>query len=115
MIMEVRHDDIPQGVDGGIVRPSQLIHLRAPGPELGDELAAGLEDVEARGLVVHHYQLPCGGHRHSLGSKQPRPPEFAQELASGLMDADPLVVIVTNSHPAVSEDGDPGRSLELTR
>ena len=68
MIMEVRHDDIPQGVDGGVVRPSQLVHLRAPGPELGDELAAGLEDVEARGLVIHHDQLPCCGHRHPLGT-----------------------------------------------
>ena len=113
--MEVRHDDIPESVDGGVVRPGELVQLRAPGPELGDELAAGLEDVEARGLVVHHDQLPGRSHRHPLGPEQPRAAELAEELSTGLVDADPFVVVVADRHAAVPEHGDPGWSLELAR
>ena len=56
MVVEIRDDDMPLRVDGDVVRPGQVVRLAAARPELGEEFAVELKDVDARGLVVHHDQ-----------------------------------------------------------
>ena len=43
MVVEVGHDDVAEGVGGGVVGARQLVQLRTPAPELGHQAAAGLQ------------------------------------------------------------------------
>ena len=54
------------GVDGDIMRPGQVLGLRASRPELEDEFPIEAEDEDAGGLVVHDHQLSRLIDRNSL-------------------------------------------------
>ncbi len=64
VVVEIRDDDVTLRVDGYELRPRQLRGLAAPTPELLDELAAGLEDKNARLFAVDYNQMagPINGH-----------------------------------------------------
>ena len=46
MVVEVWHDDVAEGVGGGVVRARQLVQLRTSTAELGHQAAAGLQQGE---------------------------------------------------------------------
>ena len=90
MVVEIRDDDMPLRVDCDVVRPGQVMGLAAARAELGEEtlldpswhhlclicmylgeeFAVELKDVDARGLVVHHDQVPRGVDRDPLWPEQ---------------------------------------------
>ena len=70
MIVEVRDDYVSTRVYGRVVRPSELVQLRAAGAKLGEDFAGWLEDVNTGTFVVHNNQLPGVGHRHPLRAQQ---------------------------------------------
>ena len=53
MVVEVGHDDVAEGVGGGVVRARQLVQLRTPAPELGDQAAARLQQGGGVSLVPY--------------------------------------------------------------
>ena len=70
VVVEIRDDDVAQGVDGDVVRPGQVVRLAAARAELREEFPVELKDVDARGLVVHHDQVPRGVDRDPLRPEQ---------------------------------------------
>ena len=81
VVVEIRDDDMPLRVDGDVVRPGQVVGLAAARPELGEEFAVELKDVDARGLVVHHDQVPRGVHRDALWPQQLSSADATHEFA----------------------------------
>ena len=70
VVMEVRDNNVPTGVDGGVVRPSELVQLRAPRSKLCEDFSGWLENVNTRTLVVNNNQLTSVGHGHALGTQE---------------------------------------------
>ena len=64
MIVKIGDNDVTLRVDGHELRPRQLRRLASTTAELLDELAARLEDKNARLFAVDHNQMagPINGH-----------------------------------------------------
>ena len=81
MIVEIRDDDMPLRVDGDVVWPGQIVCLAAARPELGEEFAVELKDVDARGLVVNYDQVSRRVHCDPLRTEQLAAADATHELA----------------------------------